>query len=193
MKQKITFLLCFLLVQLTATAQDLNALKIGADKIYKATITLDYDNILNYTYPKVFDLVAKEQMKEILKNTFNGNEQMKVKLIDMAPEFSYGDIKKIGDKTFCLVTHNLAMELVMVQTLSEEDGKMMADMMKESMETNDITFNKEKNAFMITKKATMIAIADASTKNEWRFLNKDKDNAIAKYIFDEKTLKELGL
>lgn len=192
MKLRTTFLLCFLATQLSFS-QDLNSLKTGADKIYQATMKLDYDKILDLTYPRVFDIAPRDQMKELLKSTFNGTDDMKVKIINIPPDFKYGEIKKIEDKTFCLITHNLCLELIMTEPMSKEEGDLMVSMMKESMETNDVTFEDKTGTLKITKRSTMIAVSDAKTKNEWRFLNQDKGNKVASYLFSEKIIKQLGL
>ncbi|WP_291131471.1 hypothetical protein [Flavobacterium sp. UBA7682] len=192
MKLKLTVIVALLFAQITL-AQDLASLKEGAQKIYLATATLDYDAILDSTYPKVFEIVSKEQMKEILIETFNGNEQMKIKLLNVAPNFEYGEIKKIGDQNFCLIDHNLEMELTLTEKIEVEEIEMMTDLMKAAMECEKVTFNQETNSFYIKKKATMIGIADAATKNQWKFINKDKENVLVNKLFSNKVVTALGM
>ena len=192
MKLKLTLIVALLFAQLTF-AQDLTALKEGAQKIYVATTTLDYDAVLDNTYPKIFDIVPKTQMKEMLAATFNGNEQMKIKLLAIEPDFKFGEIKKIGEQTFCLIEHNLGMELTLTEKIEGEEIQLMTDLMKEAMESDKVSFNAETNTFSITKKATMIGVSDADTKNQWKFINKDKKNALVIKLFSEKVIKELGL
>ncbi len=192
MKLKLTLIVALLFAQVTF-AQDLASLKEGAQRIYTATTTLDYDVILESTYPKVFEIVPKAQMKELLISTFNGNEQMKIKLLNVAPNFEYGEIKKIGDQNFCLIDHNLAMELTLTEKIPEDEVELMTDLMKEAMDCDKVSFNKETNTFSINKKATMIGIADAATKNQWKFLNKDKENVLANKLFSDKVVTALGM
>ena len=45
-------------------------------KMFTAMVEKDYDFILDKTHPKVFSFVDKEQMKDLLKTTFEGNEDM---------------------------------------------------------------------------------------------------------------------
>ena len=154
---------------------------------------MNFDAIIEGTYPRLFELVPKEQMKALLIATFTENEEMKVELINVPANFSFGEIKKIGDQTFCMIDHDLKMELTLAQKVENEEIEFMTTMMKEAMETNDIVFNTEKNAFSILKKAVMIAIADSFTQNEWKFINKDKNNAFVNQLFSEKVIQELGL
>jgi hypothetical protein len=192
MKLKLTIIATILFVQFSV-AQNLKTLKESSQKIYTATITLDYDTLMEYTYPKVFDFVSRDEMKESLVQTFNGNDQMKIKLLNVNPDFKYGEIKKIDNQSFCLVDHNLNMELYLTKKVEEEEIEVLTNLMKEAMETDKIDFNKETNTFSIYKRATMIGIADEFTKNEWKFLNKDNKNGMAKELFSEKVITELGL
>ena len=193
MKLKKLALLLLLISQVTV-GQDLNSLKIEAQKVYEATTILDFDQIIEGTYPKVFEIISKEQMKQLLISTFNGNDEMKIKLLNVAPDFKFGEIKKIDMQTFCLIDHNLSMELTLQEKIEDdEEAEMMLEIFKAGMETDEVTFNKETNTFTITKISTMIGIADKATNNKWKFLNKDKENVLATKLFSKKVLKELGM
>ncbi|HCQ13632.1 hypothetical protein [Flavobacterium sp.] len=193
MKKQIIFLLACILFTTISFSQDLNALKAEIQKTYDATIALNYDKILDYTYPKLYKFIPRDKMKEALIATFNGTDEMKVKILAVDPNFNYGEIKTIDDQKICLVKHNLSMELTLKETLEEEDVEMMIDLLKSTMETEDITFDKEKTTFKINKIATMIAISDELTNNQWRFLNKDKENKLMAMLLNKKVVKELGL
>ena len=193
MKLKKLALLLLLISQVTV-GQDLNSLKIEAQKVYEATAILDFDKIIDGTYPKVFEIVSKEQMKQILISTFNGNDEMKIKLLNVPPDFKFGEIKKIDTQTFCLIDHNLSMELTLQEKIEDdEEAEMMLEIFKAGMETDKVTFNKETNTFTIIKISTMIGIADQATNNTWKFLNKDKENVLATKLFSKKVLKALGM
>lgn len=185
----INFIVAFISIQMHA--QTIEPLKEEIEKIYQATIVLDYDAILEATYPKVFDLVSKEQMKEVLKSTFNGNEGIKVKLLPTEPEFSFGEIFKIENQFFCLVNHNLSMQLIMDEKI--EDIEMMISIFKSTLETDKVTFDQSTNTFTIHKRSTMIGIYDEFTNKTWKFLNKDKNNLLANKLLSEKVIKTLGL
>ncbi len=193
MKKYILQIFSILFLITNSFSQSLEELKSNSQKIYEATTTLNYDQILEYTYPKVFTIIPKDKMKEALESTFKGTEEMKVKLIDVAPNFTYGEIKTIDKQKICQVNHNLSMELTFTETLEEGNAEMMIEIFKEAMETEDVTFNKEKTTFSINKVATMIAISDELTKNQWRFLNKDKENKLMKMLLNKKVLQEIGL
>lgn len=190
MKNKIIIAVLFILTSLTTFAQDLNTLKTEALKAYKAASNMDYDQIFETTYPKVFDIVPKESMKGMFEQMMK-NEQYSIQLIEVLPEFTFGDIKKIDNKTFCLVDHNNVMEMTFKEPM--EDAEMMIDIFKTNMDAKEVTYDKTKNAFTIKLRSTLIAVADDLTNQKWKFLNKDKDNKLFSMIFDENIKTSLGL
>jgi hypothetical protein len=191
MKNKLITSILALFISLQLFSQTIEPLKVEVEKIYQSTVVLDYDAILNSTYPRVFEIIPKEQMKEVLQSTFNGAEGIKVKLLPTSPEFSFGEIFKIDKQSFCLVDHNLAMQLTLDEVV--EDSEMMISIFKSAMETEKVTFDKETNSFIIYKRSTMIGIYDDFTANSWKFLNKDKNNVLANKLLSEKVIKQLGL
>jgi spore cortex formation protein SpoVR/YcgB (stage V sporulation) len=50
-------------------AQDMKALQTDALRMYKNTTAGKYEALLADTYPKIFELVPKEKMLEVLKST----------------------------------------------------------------------------------------------------------------------------
>lgn len=190
MKKSILLVAFLISTTFTAIAQDLTTLKIEAKKAYESSANMNYDAIFETTYPKVFEIVSKEQMKEMFAQMMS-NEQFSIKLVQVEPNFKFGAIKKIGKQTFCLIDHDNVMEMTFNEPM--EDGEMMIEIFKTSMEAEDVTYNKEKNMFRIKLRSTLIAVSDEVTKNQWKFLNKDKENKLFTMIFDEKVKTELGL
>ena len=184
-------LFIFIIFQsISLTAQDLASLKIEATKSYKAGATMNYEEIFETTYPKVFEIISKDQMKEMMGKMME-NEQFSIKMVEVEPNFSFGEIKKIEGKLFCLIDHNNVMNMQFKEPM--ENGESMVDMFKTSMEAERVTFSKETNSFKIELRSTLIAVADDLTGNKWKFLNKDKENQLFTMIFSEKIMKELGL
>ncbi len=190
MKKQFFIIIAFIL-SINSFAQDLTSLKTEAQKMYSATIALDYDLILETTYPKLFEIVGKDKMKETLISTFNGTEEMKIKILPIEPEFSYGKIKKIGNKLFCLIDYNLSMQLIFNDTMI--DSKIFIKEFKKNTDAKSVTYDKSTNSFTINIRYTMIGIFDAFTNGKWCFLNKEKGNVLFDKLFDETVKKELGL
>lgn len=190
MKTKILFFVFFLFQTLTILAQDMASLKAEALKSYKASVNMNFDAIFETTYPKVFDIVSQDQMKAMFGQMME-NEQFSIKLVEVEPGFSFGEIKKIEGKSFCMVTYNNVMNMKFKEPM--ENPESMIDIFKSSMEADKVTYDKVTNSFRIELRSTLIAVADDLTKNKWKFLNKDKENRMFSMLFDEKIVKALGL
>ena len=190
MKTKILFFAFFLFQTIAVLAQDMASLKTEALKSYKASVNMNFDDIFATTYPKVFDIIPQEQMKMMFGQMME-NEQFSIKLVEVEPNFSFGEIKKIEGKSFCMVTYNNVMTVKFKQPM--DDAESMVDIFRSSMEADKVTYDKLTNTFRIEMRSTLIAVADDVTKNQWKFLNKDKENKMFSMIFDAKILKALGL
>ncbi len=190
MKTKILFFAFFLFQTITILAQDMTSLKAEALKSYKASVNMNFDAIFETTYPKVFDIVSQDQMKAMFGQMME-NEQFSIKLVEVEPGFSFGEIKKIEGKSFCMVTYNNVMNMKFKELM--ENPESMIDIFKSSMEADKVTYDKVTNSFRIELRSTLIAVADDLTKNQWKFLNKDKENRMFSMLFDEKIVKALGL
>jgi hypothetical protein len=190
MKSKILFFVFFLFQTIAVLAQDMASLKTEALKSYKASVNMNFDAIFETTYPKVFDIIPQEQMKTMFGQMME-NEQFSIKLVEVEPNFSFGEIKKIEGKSFCMVNYNNVMTMKFKQPM--DDAESMTDIFKSSMEADKVTYDKLTNTFRIEMRSTLIAVADDLTKNQWKFLNKDKENKMFSMLFDAKILKALGL
>lgn len=191
MKNKLLLLLLLTLSFVSnSQAQDLTSLKTEAQKTYEASANLNFDAIFEHTYPKVFDIVSKEQMKEMFDQMM-ANESFTIKLVQVAPNFKFGDIKKIDNKLFCIVEHDNAMTMKFNTPM--EGAEDLTETFKASMKADEVTYDKASNTFSIKMRSTMIAVADELTKNKWKFLNNDKGGQLFNMIFNEKIKTELGL
>ena len=190
MKIKILFFVFFLFQTIAVLAQDMASLKTEALKSYKAGVNMNFDDIFATTYPKVFDIIPQEQMKMMFGQMME-NEQFSIKLVEVEPNFSFGEIKKIDGKTFCFVDHNNVMLMKFKEPMA--DGESMVEIFKSSMNAEKVTYDKASNSFRIETRSTLIAVADDLTKNQWKFLNKDKENKMFSMLFDAKIVKALGL
>ena len=190
MKTKILFFVFFLFQTIAVLAQDMASLKTEALKSYKAGVNMNFDDIFATTYPKVFDIIPQEQMKMMFGQMME-NEQFSIKLVEVEPNFSFGEIKKIEGKTFCFIDHNNVMSMTFKEPM--EDAESMIEIFKSSMSAEKVTYDKATNSFRIEMRSTLIAVADDLTNNQWRFLNKDKENKMFSMLFDAKIVKALGL
>jgi hypothetical protein len=189
MKKKYTVLL--LLLSFVTFSQTLESLKIETEKMYEASYIMDFESVLNYTHPKVLEMVTREQMIEALSDSFE-NENFKVRLVHENPTFTFSEITKIEGKTLCLITYTNAMRMTFEKKITPENAEGLLKSFKESDEYKTLNFEQDRNSFFLEGKATMLAVAEESTKNEWKFVNYSKSSTLSKTILGEKILQSLG-
>lgn len=193
MKKIIHIALIFFITN-TFLGQDLKSLELETNKMYKATSKMNYDEIIDFSYPKLFDIISRDQMKEVLEMTFK-NDQFTITFLQNNPNFEYSTIKKIEKKSLSIIRYDLGMAMQFNEPVDNETIEVMINALKSQGESYaDVKFDKEKNTFIIKGKSTMIAIADEITENKWKFLNYDKSKRqIAEMLLSESILNKLGL
>ncbi|MES2484641.1 MAG: hypothetical protein V4581_01650 [Bacteroidota bacterium] len=189
MKLRLLALTFFLTLSITAQTQ--KELETGVAQMYNNTIKGNYEDLLKITYPKLFDIVPKNQMLEVLQNMINGDGYTMI-IVDTPPNFVYGPIKKIGGGSYCMIKHDLKMKMIFKAKLTAEEGKQMIETFKAGMQPDEVSFDANENSITLKKRAEVIAVADTLTANNWTFLNRSGSPLMAK-IFDAKVMKELGL
>lgn len=190
--KKLFLILAFLATSI-GFSQTLQSLKADTQKMYEASYNMNYDEVTSFTYPKVFELIPKEKMLEILEQTFN-NESMRVRLVTVDPKFVYSEIQKIENKNVAIVNYNNAMRIIFEQKMTEDEGTKMLENFKNSGNYTVTKFEKERNAVYLEGPATMIAVADETTKNEWKFLNYEKGQSqMANEVLGESLISKLKL
>jgi hypothetical protein len=190
MKTKLLFFLFILIISKTYS-QSLETLKIETVKMYDASYTMDFETILDLTYPKVFDIVNRESMLSSLDNLFQ-NKTMKVRFVHPTVTFTYADIKEIEGKKFCVINYKNAMRITFDEKLTQEKVAIFLKSMNETEKYTTVKFETERNSFLLEGNSILIAVSDERSKNRWTFLNHDSDDFFVQ-IFNANIKKELGL
>lgn len=192
--KKIILSFIILFTTVAGFCQDLQSLEIETNKMHKATAKMNFDEILDFSYPKLYDILSREQMKEVLEMTFT-NEQFDISFLSIAPEFNYAPIKKIEKKSLSVIKYNLGMAMRFNEPVDDETANVMIESLQAQGESYaDVKFDKEKNTFYIKGISTMIAIADEVTENKWKFITYDKNKRqIAEMLLSDSILNKLGL
>ena len=106
-----------------------------AQTYYDYMTNQNFDGVLDYMYPKVFDMAPREQMKMGMEQMFNSP--------DMKIEFLNNDITEVSDQkeydgvTYAAVYYNSKMKMTFLSELEkpEEDKKTFIQFMKSTMAT----------------------------------------------------------
>ncbi|MEZ0005601.1 hypothetical protein ABH942_000958 [Flavobacterium sp. 28YEA47A] len=189
--KKIVCLALLLLISVQSFSQDMASLKANAQKFYDYTINHQYEEMMDMVYPKLFDIAPKAALLETLKKSFEGNEGFKIKMVAAPPNFVFGNIKKIGDHTFSVISHDNTMQIIWDEAIPNLEIQDYIDMFKSAMKTENVSYDPQNKTMNIKTQAKMIAISDNLTKKQWKYLIYNEQ--IFPQIFDEKIKAELGL
>jgi len=191
MKSRLTLL--FLFIGIVTFAQSEEALKKGAKQMYEASYNLNFETVLDLTYPKIFDIASREQLGQILQNSFL-NEQFQIRLVFPEVTFKYGKIKEIEGKKAVFITYVSAMRMTFEQKFYGNEAQEMLMGLKQSLPEKKVTFEPNTNSFFIEGTDAMLAISDNHTNKTWKFITYDKvQRPMLVQMLGENLLKELGL
>lgn len=174
-----------------ATAQDRQTLEEAAMQMYNNTVAGNYESVAAGTYPKVFEIIPKDKMMEMLKGMLNGDGYTMM-LLKSNPNFEFGPVKNINDGNYSLVKYDMLMKMVFKEPVSDAESKSMTENFKKAMQTGDVTFEAKSNSFTIKKRADVIFVSNKFTANKWKYMNRAGHGLMVK-VFDEKVIKEYGL
>lgn len=192
-QMKRSLIILIWLFTIPSFGQSFESLKSNCKKLYDASYLMDFDAILDLTYPKLFDIIDRDSMYLVLEETFQ-NDTFRIRFVHPNPAFTYSEIKEIGGKKFCLIEYNNAMRMILENELSVDDIQEMEKSLKANMNHKKITHEKKRNAFYIEGKEIMIAVSDELTQNQWRFINHDPQQLDLLYqLLDKKIVNQLGL
>ena len=181
------FFFCAMALQ----AQDMKALQTDALRMYKNTTAGKYEALLADTYPKIFELVPKEKMLEVLKSTLKGNGYVH-DILDTPPNFKFNDIKTVNGGYYTVIDHDLLIKMTFTEPLKGIEAKEMIKNLKASMKTEDVTFSPNFNSFTIKKRGDILAISNSVTGGKWKFLNRTSP-AMMKKVLGEEVCKALNI
>jgi hypothetical protein len=187
------FLLLLFSISFLAKAQTLDQLQSEAVKLYDATYNMDIDYMVSKTYPKLFNLISKEDMEHEIDNAFQ-NEVMRTRLVFPKTTFIYSDVKTIAGKKFCVITYKNTLRMTYEEKLTPEMANMTLTVLRENLKNKKVSFESPRNSFYIEGNDTLIAIADTLTNHQWTFINYDEaTSSILSSLFEETVIKQLEL
>ena len=192
MKTKLT--LFFLFLSLTSFSQSTESLKLATKKIYQANFLMDFDGVVSFSYPKMVETTGADKMLENIEKYYENDEYRLRFQLETVP-FQYGQIKKLEGKSFCVITCHNPVRYTFEAKLTPEMVAANTVWIKDFNNTNEVTFEPNRNSFNVRRNTTYVAVFDDSTNNEWKFFNFDDVDQIAAFrqLFGESLKKELGL
>jgi hypothetical protein len=188
MKKIFPFVILVFVFSIKARAQEDPQLLERLNLILKVTQQKDLEKILDYTYPKLYTIVDREQMQEAMKGMFETDEFVttldSVLLVKVFPVFT------VGEGKYARVTHSMVMHMQFKKKQSEEEVTEMIAGMEESYGEGKVRFDKVKNTMIISMLSVMLAIKD-SFAAEWCFVNYNEESPMASMLFSEEVMEKI--
>lgn len=189
-----TYVFFLLFVSAFSFAQTVEQLKVATKKIHEANYNMDFDSITKFSYPKIVAHYGKEKFLEKLDHDYqNETYRMRIQLEKVV--FEYGSLRTIDGVNFCVVTFKNPARYFYETKLDSNTSLIQANFLREKDRTRDVTFEPKRNSFNVRRTSNLVAVADASTQNQWRFFNMDdpEQRALFDSIFNENIKNQLGL
>lgn len=178
-----SILVLAILCGFSSSAQDMQSLQTRAKKMYEFMVTSSNDSLIQFIHPSSYSDIPKEQFLKSL-TVMNENEDSSTILLNITPNFKFGDIKKIGIKYYSICYYNQMIKVTFKKLIPEADQQYLVDIYSEYLNTEKGVFKANQNALYLEKRVRMIAIADAGTDYQWTFFGK---------VADREVREELGL
>jgi hypothetical protein len=189
MKKYLSILL--FLLAFNGFSQSIESLKAKTLKLYDASYTMDFETIADLTYPKIFNNLDRETIIKAMDEMFQ-NDIMKVRFVYPTVTFNYSPVKTIDGQKFCIIRYKNAMRLTFEEKIPEDRVDTLLKLMKQEKKYETVVFEENRNSFLATGNAILIAISDSVSKNEWTFVNYDNEDLFGT-LFEKNLKTELGL
>ncbi|WP_432221922.1 hypothetical protein ACRASX_15730 [Flavobacterium sp. TMP13] len=165
------FLLFLIFSASTLFAQDQEIIKRDFQTIIKYTSEMKIDDVLNMTYPQLFTVVPKAQMSAMAKGMLSG---MGIKMIyEQVPlNLKMTPVKTLSKSSICLSKYNQSM-------IMEAADSSLLEMLTYAKMKDNIIEKLDANKIRIKGSSYLLAIKDSFTKNTWKYLRYDDENAEA--------------
>lgn len=167
--------------------------KILADNktILNAMDSKSYDVILDLTHPALYKIVDREMLKGAFKQIFEGNGELKIEILkNPNAQFTVSDIMKTKDNAseYAFVTYPISMKMTYLKNSFEPSQyATMEDIFKQQgMNAKFLS----KNEMEVSKLSLSIAVKDASTNNQWKYVNYEPNNMMFASIIPEEIMNK---
>ena len=167
-------------------SQQDTALVNRVNEVLKFTQLKDLGKVMDYTYPKLFDIVSREFMIEAMKEVYETEEYVveldSVNVITIFPVFV------INDTSYVKVKHSMLMRMKYKEPPDSSDmesKKTLVSILEARYGAGNVHFDASANSLNIFMKPEMIGVKD-KTSNTWTFANLNEDNpAMLEMLFSK--------
>ena len=155
---------------------EMKTLKSALDNYTKATINNDVTALMNFVYPKVFTIVPKEKMTEVLTQAYASG---KVPVIKNIKHLNIEPIQKYNAGRFTFVDSSMTTELKSPRPDNEKFEAFMLKTLKKQIEAQggSVTFDKDSHVYTVNHTEKTLALNE---NNGWKFAGVNQAKMYAK-------------
>ncbi|WP_454802562.1 hypothetical protein [Mucilaginibacter phyllosphaerae] len=163
-------LICLLILSATKSmAQDAQTIQKDFETIVAYTHQKNMDKVIDMTYPQLFTVMPKAQMKAMAAGVLDGMG-IKTMFEEVPLMLKLSPIKKLSNAAICLGKYNQSMVL-------EFKNSSLVDMMAKT-KMKDARMEKiGTNKLRMKGTQYLLAIKDKYTNNTWKYLRYDDEDA----------------
>ena len=150
---------------LAGDTKEMKSLKSALDLYTKATINNDVQTLMNFVYPKVFTVVPKEKMTEVLTKAYASG---KVPTVKNVKHLNAEPIQKYDTGMFTFINSTMSTELKSPRPDNAKFEVYMLEMLTKQLapKGGTVTFDKDKHIYTVNHSDRTLAINE---KDGWKF------------------------
>jgi hypothetical protein len=192
--KKLPLLFLIGLCSLSTLAQRDTSLQQRVNEYLAANRQLDFEKLMNYIHPKLFQIVPRDQMIELFKSIFD-NPQMTISMDSMTVT---GISKSFNFKgaEYKKVDYYIAMSLRFKDSTVLKDQDKVSEIqerVKTSMSAENVKYVAENNSLAIDARKIMFAIKD-TPRTQWMFVGYEpQQKEMMKTLVPEEVLTNFKL
>lgn len=174
MRTIISLVFCTLIIN-SGFAQSEDAIRKGFKQYQDYLKAGDYEKSMDLVYPKLFDLVPKATLLQIIESTFN-NPSLEIVMGD-GKILEIGKAQKVNGEYFSFISYESVLKMK-ANASGEAEQEAMNAQLKTGFEKNygaeNVSFDEKTGFFTIKVKEQALAIS-ANGKDSWTFLTLQKN------------------
>ncbi|MBC6490797.1 hypothetical protein ACFSQD_16470 [Flavihumibacter stibioxidans] len=191
--KKTLFVLAWMICAVTAhsqTAADSAALVQRLDEFMKANSVLDIPKVIDYTYPKLFELAPKETIIEAMKNSFD-NEEIKITMDSLAV-VKIHPVFALNNGMYSRIDYSMVMRMQFKKQLNMDQEQVNSALtaFRTQFGQKNVWYNETDKLFNIYQLTSMAALRD-EPKEKWTFVNIKKDDPMMMQLLDKALIEKL--
>lgn len=188
MKKLFVLFLFMVSCSLVSNAQADEAMKARLDTFMKLNQSLQFEKLMDYIYPKVFTIAPKEQLVQVFKESFAGNDDMSMEM-DSLRTGTISSQVTIGDGSYYLICYSMLIRIKITNEKADGNNSMLG-LMKSQYGEDNVRHDKATGKYVIIVNTSMVAIKDVQSP-QWSFLNFEPDHPLAAQLLDEAVISKL--